>query len=230
MDFDWGILSQEFIQTLRREIVKENSYLKFFPVEKGDIVFDVGASVGIFSFSILPFGPGEIHCFEPHESLFETLRKNMEGKAVLINAGIAEHSGEGILNGVYNPDSMNMWSMPVNAKTVDIKSYVERNLPQGVDFLKLDCEGCEYDVFSPNSEDWAKSKVRKVAGEWHLHNDELKQKFTIFRDGFLRALPPENYWVESMDGVDIKQYLFDDWFIPNYSCIMVYMLMPRIEK
>jgi FkbM family methyltransferase len=228
MTFDWGLLSRnaEFMRVLRKEIFDENSYLKHFGIEEGDTVFDVGASAGPFSFSILGLKPGRIFCFEPHETLFKTLEKNLGGKAVCVNAGVAKQSGDGLLNGLYNPDSMAMWSMPTKAKTVNLRAFAEENSIEHVDFLKCDCEGCEYDIFGPENEGWILSKVRKIAGEWHLHNEQLKDCFKEFRDRFLSKLPRDNYKVESMDGVNISDYLFDDWFLGNYSCIMLYILIP----
>lgn len=232
MEFKWGLLSrnEEFVEILNKEIFERNSYLKFFGIEEGDTVFDVGASSGPFSFSIVKFKPGRLFCFEPHEELFETLQENLGEKAVCVNAGIASRSGEMTLEGIYNPNSMDMWSLPKVANTVKIQPYADDNAPEGIDFLKCDCEGCEYDIFAPESRKWAMSRMRKVAGEWHLHNEELKNKFREFRDGFLKSLPPDVYWVESMDEVNIKPFLFDDWFIPNYSCIMLYMLIPQTKN
>ena len=232
MEFKWGMLAEnkEFVEILKKEIFEQNSYLKFFGIDEGDVVFDVGASAGPFSFSIMKFKPGKVFCFEPHEGLFKTLEENLGEGATCVNAGVASQGGETVLHGIYNPNSMDMWSLPMAAKTVEIKAYSSDNSPDGIDFLKCDCEGCEYDIFTPDSREWVLSNLHKVAGEWHLHNQELKDKFGRFRDEFLKSLPPDAYWVESMDGVNIKPFLFDDWFIPNYSCIMLYMLVPQTKN
>jgi FkbM family methyltransferase len=196
-------------------------------VEEGDVVFDVGASVGPFSFSILSSQPSKIYCFEPHEILFKTLKKNLGDKAVCINAGIAESDGETVLNGLYNPDSMAMWSYPTMAKTINFMSFVKKNGIEKIDFLKCDCEGGEYCIFDPKNKEWILGHVRKVAGEWHLHNPELKNKFRIFRDNMLLGLPDELYQINSMDGQNIKEGLLSEEFIQNNTCIMVYMRMPE---
>ena len=229
MEFDWGVLSRnaEFMKVLNKEIIQENSYLKFFGIEEGDTVFDVGASAGPFSFSILKFNPGRIFCFEPHEKLFKTLKKNLKERAVCVNAGVAGQTGEGVLNGLYNPESMAMYSLPTVANTVNFMSFVKENSIETIDFLKCDCEGCEYDIFSPENQDWILDRVRKIAGEWHLHDEESKDKFKAFRDAFLSRLPNESYKVESMDGVDIKPYLFENWFLGGYNCIMLYIQIPN---
>jgi FkbM family methyltransferase len=50
-------------------------------------------------------------------------------------------------------------------KTTDLRHIVEPI--QRIDLLKVDCEGAEYDVFSPAAED-ALRKVRAIRMEYHL--------------------------------------------------------------
>jgi hypothetical protein len=54
-----------FKETVSKEIFEDNIYEKFFEVEKGDIVFDIGASLGPFTYSILDKEPSHVFCFEP---------------------------------------------------------------------------------------------------------------------------------------------------------------------
>jgi hypothetical protein len=90
-----------------------------------------------------------------------------------------------------------------------------------IDFLKSDCEGGEYDIFNIENLFWIKENVKKISGEWHLRTPELKQKFKVFRDTYLRIFP--NYQVLSFNGVDIKWNLWNDDFIDYYSEIMIYI-------
>lgn len=65
--FDWGITSEnkKFVEDVTKEIFQKQNYEKFFEVEKGDVVVDIGASVGPFAYSILHKEPKEIICLEP---------------------------------------------------------------------------------------------------------------------------------------------------------------------
>ena len=77
-------------ESIIREIFVDKCYEKFFEVEKGDIVLDVGASVGPFTYSILNKKPKHVFCFEPSEREFKTLVKNTVGNPVThINKGIS---------------------------------------------------------------------------------------------------------------------------------------------
>jgi FkbM family methyltransferase len=228
MDFDWGVLSQnsEFMRVLRDEILVQNVYQKYFEVEEGEVVFDFGASSGIFTFSILDKKPKKVYCFEPHKDLFKTLKRNVENKGVDVtctNAGIGSRDGKEILPGVYNPNSMAMWSLPVETEVVSFSSFVKKNNVQKIDFMKLDCEGGEYEIFKEQNYDWLMGNLKKTAGEWHLHNPELKEKFKDFRDKVLGSLSPSSYEVSSMSGEDIKNRLWSSGFLDDFECIMLYI-------
>ena len=66
-----------FKQTVYKEIFVDNLYEKYFEVEPGDVVFDVGASLGPFTFSILNKNPSHVFAFEPSLAEFITLVKNV---------------------------------------------------------------------------------------------------------------------------------------------------------
>ena len=61
------------------EIFNAKIYEKFFEVNSGDLVVDVGASVGPFTYSILHKKPEHVYCIEPSIKEFKTLNKNLRG-------------------------------------------------------------------------------------------------------------------------------------------------------
>ena len=52
-NFDWGNSNEWYISQIGKEVFDQRIYEKFFSVNEGEIVFDVGASTGIFTYSIL---------------------------------------------------------------------------------------------------------------------------------------------------------------------------------
>jgi hypothetical protein len=64
----------------------------YHPVKSGDVVLDIGANVGAFTYSILDKNPSRVYCFEPSRACFEILKKNTEfsDKVVLINKAIGK--------------------------------------------------------------------------------------------------------------------------------------------
>jgi len=63
-------------QGMIQEIFIDQCYEKFYKVKEGDIVVDIGASVGPFTYSILSKNPKHIFCLEPSEREFKILVKN----------------------------------------------------------------------------------------------------------------------------------------------------------
>lgn len=224
--FDWGEIKENewFYNMLQQEIFHDNIYQRFFEVEEGDTVVDVGASVGVFAYAASLSNPNRILCLEPQKSLFGTLTKNTDRLPVrvdCVNRAVGSSTGRNIVPGIYDKNHTEMWGNPTDADTVTFSDIIKEQNIQTIDFLKCDCEGGEYDIFNDENYDWIKNNVRKVAGEWHLHNDELKQKFRKFRDKYLKNMP--NFQVFSIDHVDIKWDIWNDHFIEYYAIINLYI-------
>lgn len=229
-NFDWGIAAENqwFKSTVEKEVFIDNVYQKFFKVEEGDIVFDVGASAGPFTHFIKEQKPAKVYCFEPHPELYETLTKNVSDENVIcVNQAIGPVTGEFESAGLFNEDLLetcedeNRQIIP----SVKFKDFVEQNNITQIDFLKTDCEGGEYDIFNDENLTWVKNNVKKIAGEFHLGTPELKEKFKHFRDTYLKHL--NNYEIYSADYVNIKQHLYGtdngEWFLNYYTTINLYI-------
>jgi FkbM family methyltransferase len=225
-DFDWGVAAENdwFRKTVEKEIFIDNLYQKFFKVEEGDIVFDVGASAGPFTYSIKDQKPEKVYCFEPYDKLYPTLVKNVECENVVcIPKAILETDGKEETLGLFN-EKLTATCAEENKKTVDsvtFKSFVKENKIKKIDFLKTDCEGGEYHIFNDENFKWIKNNVKKVAGEFHLTTPEQKAQFRKFRDTYLKEIP--NHEVFSIDNVNIKHDLWSDWFIEYYAIITLYI-------
>lgn len=205
-----------FKETVEREIFIDKIYERMFEVEEGDIVFDIGASLGPFTYSILDKNPSQVFAFEPSYEEFKTLVLNTRhGNVTHINKGIGNTVGEFDFTGVFDVSGNHkLYSTTFNKI---IKDY---NITK-IDFLKTDCESGEYDIFTIENLFWIKNNVQKISGEWHLSTPELKEKFRLFRDVYLRVFP--NFKIFSFDGVDITWSIWNDNFIPYYNEIMIYI-------
>jgi FkbM family methyltransferase len=221
--FDWGNIAKNkwFHNIVDTEINKRDDYQKYFKVEEGDVVVDVGASVGPFAYKILKNNPSKIYCLEPEPDLFKTLTSNLEGtqNVITINKGITSTTGKDHLN-LFEINTTKP-GVKREAQTLSFTDFIAQNNIQKIDFLKLDCEGNEYDIFTEANVEWIKNNVRKIAGEWHLDTPENKQKFIYFRDNILKHF--SNYEVTSWDMVDIKWFLFEEKFTEYYTGINIYI-------
>ena len=216
-NFIWEPTCYEgFKETVEQEIFVDKIYEKYFGVEEGDVVFDIGASLGPFTYSILDKNPSHVFAMEPSFEEFKTLVLNTrQGPVTHINKGIADRIGEFDFEFVFNNDNGNKLYSTTFKKVIS-----DYNIKQ-IDFLKSDCEGGEYDIFNNENIFWIKENVKKISGEWHLGTQELKDKFKVFRETYLRLFP--NHQVLSFNGVDIKWSLWNDNFIDYYSEIMIYI-------
>ena len=205
-----------FRETVEREIFVDKIYERHVQVEEGDVVFDIGASLGPFTYSILDKNPLQVFVFEPSYEEFKTLVLNTRhGNVTHINKGIGNTVGEFDFTGVFDLSGNHKLYSTTFSKVIN-----DYNI-QKIDFLKTDCESGEYDIFTLENLFWIKNNVRKISGEWHLGTPELKEKFRIFRDVYLRVFT--NFRIFSFDGIDITWSIWNDDFIPYYNEVMIYI-------
>ena len=195
-----------------KEIFEKKLYEKFFKVENGDLVVDVGASLGPFTYSILHKNPKHVYCFEPSIKEFKTLNKNVRGYPVTtINKGVSN------VNSIVQ--SNQLFAGEKEMETITFKTFIENYSIDQIDFLKTDCEGGEYDIFNKENEEFILNNVKKIVGEWHLNTKELKNKFREFRDTYLKLF--NNYEVYSLDGTNIKWDLWNEHFLEYYTEVII---------
>ena len=221
-NFSWGTDTQTgetpalMTQTIE-EVWEESVYEKYFEVEEGDIVLDIGATTGDFSYIIQSKKPH--HCFvvEPTTHHFKTLQQNLMGYPVsFIKAAITDKKHLVV-----------DWDGQTNARTLTFSELIEQNALDHVDFLKIDCEGGEYDVFKKEHIEYLKS-IPKIAGEFHLWagafeitEGELILKFSQFAKNILPHFT--KYIVTSVDGVEITNRIYDKEFLDYYHQVMIYI-------
>lgn len=201
---------------ITKEIFIDKCYERFFEVEEGDVVLDIGASVGPFTYSILHKKPKQVFCFEPSEREFKTLISNIKRHVVIpIPKGISN------INSIVMND--HLFGGEDSMESITFQKFIDLYDIKKIDFLKTDCEGCEFDIFTLENLEWIKNNVRKITGEWHLqlegHN--YIEKFKRFRDTFLTEFT--NYEIFSVDNVNIKWGLWNEHFLEYYKQIIIHI-------
>jgi len=226
--FDWGTASQNewFRNIVEQEVFHMNVYQKFVSVQPGDVVVDMGASVGPFTWKIKSSQPSKVYCFEPHLALFEDLKKNTSYDGVThINRAIGTTDGFEVQYGLFDELTIET-AAEENAKPVKSirwDTFIESYNIEHINFLKIDCEGGEYSVFTEENMPWIKENVDYIVGEWHLTDSRLKEQFRHFRDVILPYYEPDQVQVFSFDEVNIKPDLHTEWFIEHYGTINFYI-------
>jgi FkbM family methyltransferase len=163
-------------------------YEKFNTVKDGDVVVDIGANIGLFPISLRDRKPKKVICVEPSNSLIEPLRKNtikLPFPVKVCNYGISAMSGEKAItktDWIYGNHGASTF------KTETFERFLKENALDRIDFLKVDCEGGEYDIFTEKNRKFITENVGYIAGEWHLGGlDDGIGKFIRFRDLYLRG-------------------------------------------
>jgi FkbM family methyltransferase len=209
-------MGQYHKESIIQEIFIDKCYEKFFEVEEGDIVLDVGASVGPFTYSILHKKPKHVFSFEPSEREFKTLVRNTLGFPVThINKGISN------VNSIVMND--HLFGGEDQMESITFSKFVDLYNINKIDFLKTDCEGGEFDIFNIENLHWIKNNVKKIVGEWHLKlqgHDNI-EKFRQFRDVYLTEF--KNFQIYSLDNIDIKWDLWNEHFLEHYNQIIIHI-------
>jgi FkbM family methyltransferase len=147
-------------------------------VEKNDIVIDIGANLGFFSYNAILEGAQIVYAFEPGPNQAQAILENfgdlgkikIEQKAVTDTRGFVKLLSS--INSVLSQISKS--SDDQNAKdceSVNLMEFCKENNILKVNLLKLDCEGSEWQIFESLKDDFI-SNIDKIVMEYHLNTDK----------------------------------------------------------
>jgi FkbM family methyltransferase len=180
-------------------------------VEKGDVVVEVGADVGVYAIHAGREGAAQYVGFEPHPANYECAKHNSAlgrpgfGECVtLFPFAVSDccqfaplYTGNGITaNGLIDRGN---GENSIRVRTVTLDWLFGQKLFDYVDCLKIDCNGEEAKVFdglSPSN----LAKVRKIAIQYHHVLDNLRPGWVFaiqkrFREaGFTTKVKGINEW------------------------------------
>ena len=114
------------------------------------VVLDIGASFGDTSIYFAMKGAKKVYAFEPLKEIFEYLLLNVKINnyndiIAPYNKAISSKKGKVYINPIKNWSGMSHTKVEGN----NLGYWVDSELLKlDADILKIDCEGCEYDVFS----------------------------------------------------------------------------------
>jgi FkbM family methyltransferase len=156
------------------EIFVSNLYDK---INTGDVVVDIGGNLGFLSYYAICKGASKVYCFEPSKECVETIKDNFDFPNLVIEeSAVTRHNGgvmfyyntnSSIQSSVYTPELGN----GVDCKSTNLMEYIENNNIERINFLKIDCEGSEYEIIETLTEDYLSNNVDKMCVEFHFNND-----------------------------------------------------------
>lgn len=213
--FQWGPLKDDLRATFYREYKDKDPYSEVYEVKENDIVLDIGASNGIYTRSIVNKKPYHVFCLEPTKTLFPYLVANTISYPVT-------HINKALSNTNYGfKHTGGSYSGPDQYETTTFEAFIETFGIDYIDYIKTDCEGGEYELFTDETIDFLLSYVGCIVGEFHLGNPKLKEQFRVLRDKYLPLF--KNVKVCNVLGADITHNLHTEEFIRHYSEIILHI-------
>jgi FkbM family methyltransferase len=156
------------------DIWYHRTYTKHCEIPANSVVVDVGANVGVFSLFASRVAR-LVYALEPSSANFSLLAANTNGSKniVPLNLGCSAADGQASLDLSSDPVSFSLVTNGVSDRreTVDVvrlETLFERYKIGRCDFLKLDCEGCEFEVIMC-SDQALFSRIDRIVMEYHNH-------------------------------------------------------------
>lgn len=159
-----------------KEVFINNDY-KIKPSKQPKIIIDIGANIGAFSILVASKMPNaKVLSFEPLRETFQQLQDN-----VLINGLDKQitpqkmavyrkektiklyNTGRSGLSSIYRTRNEEKFEL---VKSTTLEKIFERNKIKTCDYLKIDCEGAEYDILS-NCPKSVFKKIKTISLEFH---------------------------------------------------------------
>lgn len=152
--------------------------LNFLP---GDVVVDIGANVGVVSIYLAKKYPDiQVYSFEAHPINYKNLLQNIELNNVSnikpFNLAVSSTDEQfvSITLAQNNSGSSSLFIVdpkdPLTAtiKTISLDSIIRINSIEKINFLKLDCEGSEFDILE-NSKLIHEILIENISAEIHTY-------------------------------------------------------------
>ena len=175
--------------------LESNPYERLL-LDRGDIVVDVGAHIGLFTIAALEQGAARVFSFEPIQKNVETLRTNVApygDRCVIVASALVGSADETTalmrLSGFSGAHQLMTAIAPTqrrDGKTirVDVKTFRDELRAIAPQVVKIDVEGAEYEMFA-SLESGDLRSVRSIFIEFHP-TESRDQKIATIKN-YLRS-------------------------------------------
>ncbi len=164
--------------TFDRIFLRDEYHLKEYEAEVHGTVVDLGANVGIFAARIAPQA-ARVICYEPMQSNFSQLEKNLGGLAHVtrVHAAVGDAGGTArifqprdtrISGGFtqYPHEALHAAEGYEEMPIVTLDQVFAQHDIRACDLLKVDTEGAEYAILYGASDETL-ARIRRISGEYH---------------------------------------------------------------
>lgn len=173
-------------EAVLRHVVGDREYHPpGYEIGPDDVVIDVGANIGAFAVTAARAAAnGRVYAVEPEPDNFALLcgnvRRNGCRNVTPVRAAVADAAGEVALslsadNAAGHSVQRRHGGRDVMVPAVTLGGLLDEYRIERCDFLKLDCEGAEYDILYGLPPAYF-PRIRRLALEYHASPDEKRGK------------------------------------------------------
>ena len=170
---------QSGILDVLREHLYDRQYKDYVDVEEGDVVVDIGFNYGIFSLGALMKGASQIYGLEPNREIYKIIKKNYpeKGRVKIYNFAVSGKNETLTFNVGHNTLASSINSQVDDYKEsydvtcVNFYDFIKFNQIEKIDFLKIDCEGAEYEIFECIPDEFFRT-IKKIHVEFHFNDGQ----------------------------------------------------------
>lgn len=174
--------THQWLQNLSDEIFNQKEYVyKEISVQPNDVVLDLGGNIGLFAAYSVSKGAKKVYSVEPYQPYVEMMDDNLKSlkrQVQIIPYAISDKNGVSnilvnfdentILTDVYDDYKWNTDDRPkYEIKTIDFDTLLSKYDITTINYLKVDIEGSEYNLFKSIDDKILKTRIEKIAIEYH---------------------------------------------------------------
>jgi len=196
VDLSEGIELSMFLFRRFQSHIINNSVLR---IQKDYTIFDIGANVGLMTLQFAKLASeGKVYSFEPTHYALARLKRNLSlnpaiaEKVTVINSFVSEHSEKNAKIVAYSSWKVNgerdknehpvHLGTPKNTEgvgSISLNDFVENEKIEKIDFIKIDTDGHEYEVFKGADKAIAKYRPKIIfeIGLYIMHEKNIDFDF-----------------------------------------------------
>jgi FkbM family methyltransferase len=170
---------QSGILDVLREHHFDRQYREYCDIEKGDVVVDVGFNYGMFSLGALYNGASKIYGLEPNRHVYNLVKELYpeQDKVQIYNFAISDKNETLRFKVGYNTlassivGNVDDFKEEYDVKCFNFFDFLTFHDINHIDFLKVDCEGTEYEIFNVIPDEYFKT-IKKIHVEFHFNDGQ----------------------------------------------------------
>lgn len=187
------------------EIISHGAYSnQWVDIEENDVVVDIGFNYGLFSTTAMVKKPSRIIGFEPNPKLVKIFKDNFKDETIEVyNYAVSDvdkkvtfyENGDSAMSSIKENLHVEHRTDEIQVNAIGINTIINTFNLEKIDYLKVDCEGSEFDIFNSISEDYLSNKIRKIAIEFHdfTYSDNVQNLILKLNNcGFDTVIKNEN--------------------------------------